>query len=240
MRSTSLGVFICLCLVHYVRAHAQERPSVAKHSVDELSLIAPLEQSKAQAWNLKAEEWRRYRHLMEGPLGTYSPGIDPLTALGIEARNSEEQKRYTEMQAHAEYSRVTKLLAYQNAYNEAFTRLYPDLLTVDLLGSNTTTLASPAATTTRLSVFVSLQCEECIERVQSLQIASHQFDLYVLGAGNNDEVIRGWANSAGIDSQKVRNRDITLNHDAGRWLRIGDKGSFPAVMRQVNGQWQRH
>ncbi len=136
MRSASLGVFICLCLVHYVRAYAQERPSVAKHSADEPSLVAPLEQSKAQAWNLKTEEWRRYRQLMEGPLGTYSPGIDPLTALGIEARDSEEQKRYTEMQAHAEYSRVTKLLAYQNAYNDAFTRLYPNLLIADLLGSN--------------------------------------------------------------------------------------------------------
>ena len=38
---------------------------------------------------------------------------------------------------------------------------------------------------------------------------------------------------------KVRARTITLNHDAGRWLSIGVPGELPAVVREVNGQWQR-
>ena len=38
---------------------------------------------------------------------------------------------------------------------------------------------------------------------------------------------------------RVRSRTITLNHDAGRWLSLGLPGDLPAVVREVNGQWQR-
>jgi len=44
---------------------------------------------------------------------------------------------------------------------------------------------------------------------------------------------------AGIDPARVRGRTITLNHDAGRWLSLGLPGELPAVVREVNGQWQR-
>lgn len=37
----------------------------------------------------------------------------------------------------------------------------------------------------------------------------------------------------------VRARTITLNHDTGRWRSMGDQGELPAVLRQINGRWQR-
>lgn len=226
-------------LTTWLTAVAEDHQSALERSRLQEHLTSSLEESKARAWNLQPEEWQRYKLLMEGPLGLYSPGIDPLTALGIEARTREEQKRFTEMQAHAEYNRVTKLFAYQNAYNETFARLYPNLLPVDLLGASPTVQSSPVTLPARLAVFVSIDCKGCVERVQRLQSANHPFDLYVVGTKGKDELIRGWADNVRIDIQKVRNRDITLNHDAGRWNNVGDKGSFPAVMRQVNGQWER-
>lgn len=229
-----------LIISDWTEVCAQEEKSVIENSRLQEQLISSLEQSKAHEWGLKAQEWQRYRELMEGPLGIYSPGIDPLTALGLEARDSNEQKRYTEMQAHAEYRRVTKLFAYQNAYNEAFARLYPNLLPVNLIGTGNTLQSSPVSAPARLMVFVTIDCKGCVEQVKWLQNANHHFDLYLVGAGGNDELIRGWANKAGIEPKKVRSRDITLNHDSGRWASLGDGGTFPAVMRQVNGQWQRH
>jgi len=39
---------------------------------------------------------------------------------------------------------------------------------------------------------------------------------------------------------RVRDGSITLNHDGGRWLSLGlSGGELPAVVREVNGQWQR-
>lgn len=239
MRPVALGVMSCVGLIACTVVKAQEQTSTTEHSEARHQLTTSLENSKAKAWGLNPEEWRRYQQLMEGPLSVYSPNIDPLTALGIEARDSEELSRYTELQAHAEYKRVTKLFAYQNAYDETFARLYPNLLTVDLLAASNTPQSSPTTAPSRLAVFVSIGCKGCIERIQFLQDAGHSFDVYVIGTRGSDEMIRGWASKAGVDAKRVRNRDITLNHDAGRWTSVGDKGGFPAVMREVNGQWQR-
>ena len=43
------------------------------------------DEQQARDWGLNVDEWTRYRDLMQGPLGIYSPNLDPLTALGIEA-----------------------------------------------------------------------------------------------------------------------------------------------------------
>ena len=52
------------------------------------------------------------------------------------------------------------------------------------------------------------------------------------------QLVKGLADRSGIDPAKVRERIITLNHDAGRWLSIGLSGDLPAVVREVDGQWQ--
>src|SRR3546814_12388825 len=58
---------------------------------------AALDERQAREWGLQPEEWARYRQLMQGPLGVYSPQLDPLTALGIEARSEEERRRHAEL-----------------------------------------------------------------------------------------------------------------------------------------------
>jgi integrating conjugative element protein (TIGR03759 family) len=73
---------------------------------------------------------------MHGPLGVYSPNLDPLTALGIEARSDEERNHYAELQVHAEAQRVEKMLTYQRAYDAAWQRLYPGQLRVELGGTS--------------------------------------------------------------------------------------------------------
>ena len=63
--------------------------------------IEPAAEQQARDWGLGVEEWTRYRDLMQGPLGVYSPHLDPLTALGIEARADQERQRYAELQVTA-------------------------------------------------------------------------------------------------------------------------------------------
>ncbi len=75
--------------------------------------------------------------------------------------------------------------------------------------------------------------------MKELQASGSMFDLYLVGSRQDDARVRRWATLAGIDPSKVRARTITLNHDAGRWLSIGGQGELPAVVREINGQWQR-
>lgn len=206
-------------------------------SQERTSSNAALDERQARDWGLQPDEWARYRQLMQGPLGIHSPNLDPLTALGIEARTDEERRHYAELQVQAEARRVEKTLAYQRAYDAAWQRLYPTLQRVDLTG---TSLADgESLPSVRLAVFVKESCPPCEQRVRQLQSEGATFDLYMVGSRQEDARIRQWAIRAGIDPDKVRERAITLNHDGGRWLSIGVQGDLPAVVREVNGQWLR-
>jgi integrating conjugative element protein (TIGR03759 family) len=174
---------------------------------------------------------------MQGPLGIYSPNLDPLTALGIEARSDEERNRYAELQVQAESRRVGKTLAYQRAYDAAWQRLFPGQQRVNLPGARAP--GSGDKGSGRLAVFVKADCPPCDQRVRQLQAAGTAFDLYMVGSRQDDARIRQWATQAGIDPTRVRARTITLNHDGGRWLSLSLPGELPAVVREVNGQWQR-
>lgn len=213
-------------------ANSRVNPSLVQNSTD-----AGLDERLARDWGLRPEEWARYRQLMLGPLGIYSPNLDPLTALGIEARSDEERNHYAELQVQAESRRVGKTLAYQRAYDAAWQHLFPGQQRVNLPGARAPGSGNNGSG--RLAVFVKADCPPCEQRVRQLQAAGTAFDLYMVGSRQDDARIRQWATQAGIDPARVRGRMVTLNHDAGRWLSLGLPGELPAVVREVNGQWQR-
>jgi integrating conjugative element protein (TIGR03759 family) len=196
-------------------------------------------EQQARDWGLSVKEWTRYRDLMQGPLGVYSPHIDPLTALGIEARTDQERQRYAELQVAAEAQRVEKLLAYQRAYDHAWQRLHADMPRVILPDSGPAFSPVVPATSGRLALFVEDDCPACDQTALRLQAAGMAFDIYVVDNGADDARIRAWAQRIGIDPAKVRSGQVTLNHDAGRWVSLGLPGDLPAVVRQVGGQWKR-
>ncbi|QNM96723.1 TIGR03759 family integrating conjugative element protein [Chitinimonas koreensis] len=236
---------VSLCIIAVLAAAALTASAQPVSTADartansqaQASINAALDASQARDWGLRAEEWTRYRQVMRGPLGIYSPNLDPLTALGIEARSDEERRRYAELQVRIEAQRVEKLLTYQRAYDAAWQRLFPGQRRVNMPDAK-----APIAGNTgsgRLAVFVKADCAPCTQRVRQLQATGTAFDLYLVGSRQDDAQIRQWAAHAGVDPAKVRARAITLNHDAGRWLSLGLPGELPAVVREVNGQWQR-
>lgn len=229
--------FACIaaCLMSITgAATAQTRAAASPSatSIERASPIAPSDDARARAWGLDATEWSRYQQLMQGPLGIYSPNLDPLTALGLEARSDAERQHYAELQVRAEAQRVQKELVYQQAYDAAWKRLHPDLTPVRSLTSTPRPGAS-IAHTGRLAVFVKDDCAACDARVRQLQTSGAAFDIYMVGSRGDDARIRAWAQRVGIDPTKVRARTITLNHDAGRWLMLGGQGTLPAVLSDV-------
>ncbi|HCE6397590.1 TIGR03759 family integrating conjugative element protein [Pseudomonas sp. P1B16] len=197
------------------------------------------DEQQARGWGLSTEEWTRFRALMQGPLGIYSPNLDPLTALGIEAHSEQERQRYAELQVEAEAHRVEKLLAYQRAYDDAWQRLHADMPRVILPDAGPAFSPATPAANGRIAVFVKDACAACDQATLRLQAAGMEFDIYVVDSRADDTRIRAWAQRIGIDPSKVRNSQITLNHDSGRWQSLGLQGDLPAVVRQIGGQWQR-
>lgn len=240
-------LLMALMLVLPSYGPAEEAAAVQAQSAAVTSLAIPLREQVPPAtlageWGLTEAEFLRYQQLMQGPRGLYSPGLDPLTALGVEARSDEERRRYAELQVQAERQRVGKELAYQRAYDEANARLYPGQKTIELASQGTPELLGRRPSkleTQRLAVFVEDDCTACIARVRELQGQRRSFDLYFVGSDGDDERIRRWATAADIEPQQVRSRRITLNHDQGRWHRLGLGGELPAVVSKVEGQWRR-
>lgn len=230
-----------LCFALHAPTWAQAvAPSQSRQVSSPIKLTAQAssDEQLARDWGLRTEEWARYKQLMQGPLGIYSPNLDPLTALGIEARTDEERRHYAELQVVAEARRVDKTLAYQRAYDAAWQRMRPGAQRVVMAGT-TPSRQSPQGVDSRIAVFVRADCTLCDQRVRQMQATGTSFDVYMVGSLQNDSAIRQWASRTGVDPGKVRARTITLNHDAGRWLSIGIGGELPAVVRQVNGQWLR-
>ncbi|SFT71770.1 integrating conjugative element protein, PFL_4693 family [Paraburkholderia aspalathi] len=238
------GLTVALALPAVLMSATQAQPAAVgttnRSSAMQVSIDVPRQdaQALARAWGLHDDEWTRYQQLMQGPLGLASPQLDPLSALGIEARSDAERRHYAELQVQFEVRRVQKELRYQQAYDAAWKQLYPTLQPVNLHAPATDTAAS-ADVPGRLAVFVKDGCAACDDRVRALQAQGSTFDVYMVGSRQDDGLIRQWAQHAGVDPARVRARTITLNHDAGRWLSIGGQGDLPAIVREVDGQWQR-
>ncbi|MEK0311630.1 TIGR03759 family integrating conjugative element protein [Sweet potato little leaf phytoplasma] len=188
---------------------------------------------RAERWGLTEQEWSRYQEIQRGPRGTWSPDLDPLTALGVEARNDAERSRYAELQVKLEAQRAEGELTYQKAYTDAWQRLYPGLMPVEGLGNG------GSAIDARWALFVEEDCSSCISKLQRLQARGTPIDIYLVGSQNDDEKVRAWARNAGVDAERLQQRQLTLNHDRGLWFSLGATGGLPAVYQQVDGRWQR-
>ena len=187
---------------------------------------------RAEAWGLSLEEWQRYETLIEGPRGLWSPSLDPLMVLGIHARNDAERRRFAERAVLQERTRVEGELAFQRAYDEAWARLYPDaqLLEPTLLSPEATSLGMTSVgsgTGLRVLLFTQLaDCPACDRLLAAVLARVEQrplgLDIYLLDTRPTDDAaVRTWALERSIPFERVRARQITLNHDQGTAARLG-------------------
>lgn len=211
----------------------------AKNAISQF-LNSSEQQSKQSAgeWGLSEEEWSRYQKIMkEGSRGIWSPNLDPLTVLGIEASSDTERMKYARLLARKEFERVEKELRFQLAYDAAFKELYPNITPIR---TNTTTSTNTLNNTSgRLLFFTRTDnCPKCEMTLNKLLTSNREVDIYLIDSEGNNNKIQDWAVTHHIDVNKVRNRQITLNHDNGLWLNYAN-GKMPAVFQiQGDGQWQ--
>ena len=237
MNRAQLPAVVCLASLLAMGA-AMGNPATTQSWIQDTQ-SAPLARShseQAASWGLTEQEWARFEQIQAGPRGFWSPNLDPLTTLGVEAETDQERQRYAELQVALEAKRAERELAYQNAYTAAWAKLFPGLLPIQGMASPPSTSSAAAP---RQALFVEDHCPACNAEAQRLQSSDTAFDIFLVGSQGEDERVRSWARQADIDPAKVQRRQITLNHDRGRWFSLGALGSLPATFQQVNGLWQR-
>lgn len=199
---------------------------------------------RREHWSLSVDEWRRYKSLMQGIRGSISPSnISPIEALGTHARTDQERRRYAEIWARMRHEDAERILAFQQAYAEAFQRLYPNELLVDL--SRLKPPAQPAAALgSRLLVFLKIKecpaCESLVKRLlQQPAFNTQQIDLYFVDTQpqRDDALIKQWAKQQHLDGVRIKQGLLTLNHDQGTYFKVSQQlvGTMPQVFK-LTGQ----
>lgn len=194
---------------------------------------------KWSEWGLTREDWTRYEELRKGARGIWSPNLDPLTTLGVEARSESERERYAELLARKEFKRTENEFAFQKTYNRVFEKMYPNILPFEVENDNAKRpLLNP---NNRLIYFTRTDCgTPCQDDLIKLfRFANNTpIDIYIVDSEQKDDKIRTWAIQNGIDSNKVQRKQITLNHDSGYWLKYA-QGKMPVAFQiQGDGLWK--
>ena len=192
----------------------------------------------AQQWDLSVSEWNRYKQLQQGIDGYRSDKLDPITLLGMHARSRAERQKYARKLAHLEHDRVQRVLNFQKAYDQAWQKLYPnqqrvhaDAMAKAMDAGQRDAQRLGLNRATRASVIVRTHgCDACRRTVQQLASSHTPMDIYVVDAGS-DNAIRAWAKRIGLDPERVRAGDITLNHAPKRVAAQMAHASLPRVIR---------
>ena len=208
-------------------------------AVRDQSVVITREQAAAAAgarWGLTSTEWLAYERIMGDRRGVWSPGLDPVTALGVSAETTTERNRYAEQYVRIEFERTRKELAFQLAVDQAWRRLYPE---TPRLSHRSSPAASQA--TQRYALIVATDCVECADLFAQrlpgmLSEAQEGVDVHVVGTGGDDDVLKRWLVSQPDLLVALKAGQVTVNHGS----QFEDLQRFPVVYHKArDGQWIR-
>ncbi len=193
---------------------------------------------KAEQWHLSEAEYRRYLALMDGERGVWSPGLDPLTALGVSADTAHDRRRYAELFVAREYERTRKELAFQKAVDSAWMRLYPGTPRLETIDTQTLGSESKGAAV-RYAVVVRKECAACDVLLEQqlaglIESATEGVDIYVAGTAGDDAALREWLEQRPPMAAALQRGGLTVNHGA----QFEGRLDLPVVYRkQGGGAW---
>jgi len=228
MHKKNLQVFILAFFIVFINtSKADEISSRSLTSDDKPERTKDLKSNISDYW-ISEEEYSKYISLKAGIRGVISSGQDPISTLGIEEEDDAKRRHYAELWVKQEYERTEKELKFQREVDEAWKRLMPNILPVNM--GNAAGIAHDSGG--RLALFVrEADCQRCDARLSAVLGDKRPVDIYLVDSEGSDQKLRNWAQQHRIPAEQVRERRITLNHDAGRWMRYGN-GIMPVLLQQ--------
>ena len=166
----------------------------------------------ADAWGLTETDIVKYKKVMQGPWGTFSPGIAPPLTLALDTKNSQERRRYVAIYAKLAHDRTLEELQVARLYHEVFNELYPDkAIKKEVLFQNEEYMKDDD----RFVIFINSECKDCTHLILTDLIKTSGFpknptDIYVKGLSVETDLF-GWAAKNSISTKDVQNGYVTLN-----------------------------
>lgn len=174
---------------------------------------------EAEVWGLSHEEEKRYLQLMKNRSSVYYEGLrmTPLDILGLNAQSDAERLHFAELAAKQEALKVAQNLAWNNAFHEAYNKLFEG---VPVVGDFDPAPFSPHAykplrLSTGESLYLFVKADDAIKTVLMMLIEAITetpgTQLNLLFLDMNDKDIQAWASRHEVPRELVHARRITLN-----------------------------
>lgn len=182
--------------------------------------LTPLQLHEARVWGLTEEEEKRYVFLMQNRSAVYYKGLrqTPVDVLGINAKSETERAHFAALSARHEAQKVSKNIAWNNAFYKAYNQLFAN---VPVVGEFDASPYSPVAyKPIRLNegdtLFLFIKTNDAIKTILLTLMeainASPNTRLHLMLMGMDDRAVQMWANQNQIPRELVSNGTITLNH----------------------------
>ncbi|MGH8488704.1 MAG: TIGR03759 family integrating conjugative element protein [Gammaproteobacteria bacterium] len=213
----ALAASSALLLVCPARLLAEGSRTASEATRLERSTSSTTQAEQARRWAITVEDWQRYERLMSGPRGTWSPHLDPVTALGVHAESDAERRRYAEILVRLERERTEREFAFERMVQQVKRDLPFDPAKLEELLVQARTREPPFRAGDRLLLFVNLECADCNRLIQHLvgevqSLPGLHLDVYAVGAVR-DEDIQAWAQKLKLPQTLVDQGRLTLNQD---------------------------
>lgn len=171
------------------------------------------QENLAKLYGLDMTQWKKYQTVLKGPRGNWTPNLDPLIVLGIEAKTVKERNYWAEKLVYQERERSSKEIAFEISYQKSQERLFghiPLYKNKPHLSSVRTTYEGNRHPNSRHLMFIKLPCEPCKNDVVGLVDSGLKIDIYFDKNATKKE-IQAWANEASIPVDWVKSHRVTFN-----------------------------
>lgn len=213
--------------------------------VDSLEVIQQMNNEEIEKkWQVTKEEYITYYELMQNPvLAKRYSHMEPVEALGIEAKTEQERMRFARMAVKSQYERAEKELAFQKAFDKALIEEYPNTLPFELSASEkrfSGKWPKDWSNVSRVILIVDLIQGDSglFQKLYLRYVKAHNvgLDIYFKGAKNAD--IQHWAKANNVSVSDVQSKLITLNiqNDEIAKLTGCPHSALPIVGYVSNGQ----
>lgn len=217
-------------------------PVVYKPTTSTESLLDRYSQFHSQPneyWQLTTEEWSRYETLKKNsPWAVWRNNSSPLAILAHYSESIEEKRRFARIEAELDTWRQYRVVEFQALYDKERSIVHERY--VEWIQKRLPTLAT-IKPYEKLRLFVQaghcdVHCRSLMTRILKTQA---KVDIFVVGAKTDDQIF-AWAESAGVPIERVKTKEITLNHDKDVFsLVTGSLGipapKLPSLFRQIAG-----
>ncbi|TAL60405.1 MAG: TIGR03759 family integrating conjugative element protein [Legionella sp.] len=197
---------------------------------------------EAKVWNLTLDEEKRYVFLMQNRSKIYYRGLrqTPLDILGLNARNEAERNHFAELAAVQEAQKVSKNIAWNNAFYKAYNKLFAN---VPVVGDFDPSPFSPYAhKPVQLNqgeiLYLFIKSDDAVKTIllTLTEAIENTPDtrLNLMFLETDDISIQLWANKNQIPQYLVNSGRISLNHGDLNYQSLKKK-TTPLLLLSKNG-----